>query len=58
MNEEKLLTADELAERWRVNVRTLHKWRLDGKGPVWLQIGGQPRYRLADILAYEAEAER
>ena len=37
---------------------TLEGWRNAGKGPVWLKIGGQIRYRLADVLAYEAEAER
>ena len=58
MNEEKLLTAEELAERWMVSARTLEGWRNAGKGPVWLKIGGQVRYRLADILAYESEAER
>ena len=58
MTEEKLLTAEELAERWVIAVRTLEGWRNAGKGPVWLKIGGQVRYRLADVLAYEAEAER
>jgi len=58
MTEEKLLTAEELAERWVVAVRTLERWRNAGKGPVWLKIGGQIRYRLVDVLAYEAEAER
>ena len=58
MTEEKLLTAEELAERWKIAVRTLDGWRAAGKGPVWLKIGGQIRYRLADVLAYEAEAER
>jgi hypothetical protein len=39
-------------------VGTLENWRHQGKGPTWLKIGGQARYRLADVLAYEAEAER
>ena len=58
MTEEKLLTTEELANRWKVAVGTLENWRHQGKGPTWLKIGGQARYRLADVLAYEAEAER
>ena len=58
MTEEKLLTAEELAERWVIAVRTLDGGRNAGQGPVWLKIGGQIRYRRADVLAYEAEAER
>lgn len=58
MSEEKLLTPEELAERWKIAVGTLENWRYLGKGPLWLKIGGQARYRLADVLAYEAEAER
>ena len=58
MNEDELLTTEELATRWKVAVGTLENWRHQGKGPTWLKIDGQVRYRLADVLAYEAEAER
>ena len=58
MTEEKLLTPEELAERWKIAVGTLENWRDLGKGPLWLKIGGQARYRLADVLQYESEAER
>ena len=58
MNEDELLTTEELATRWKVAVGTLENLRHQGKGPTWLKIGGQARYRLADVLAYEAEAER
>lgn len=55
---ETLLTPEELAQRWSVSVKTLTKWRYEGSGPLWLKIGGQARYRLADVLQYEREAER
>ena len=58
MSEDQLLTTEELAARWKMAVGTLDNWRHLGKGPTWLKIGGQVRYRLADVLAYEAEAER
>jgi hypothetical protein len=45
------LTQAALAERWRVSPRTLERWV--GRGPQFLKVGGQVRYRLADILAYE-----
>jgi hypothetical protein len=44
----------ELAERWKVSARTLEKWRQTRRGPPYLLIGGAIRYRIEDILAYEA----
>ena len=55
---ETLLTPEELAQRWSVSVKTLAKWRYEGSGPPYLKIVGQARYRLADILQYEQEAQR
>ena len=47
------LTQAALAERWRVSPRTLERWRWVGRGPQFLKVEGQVRYRLADVLAYE-----
>lgn len=44
----------QLAERWRVNVTTLDRWRSEGKGPPYLKLQGRVLYRLADIEGYEA----
>lgn len=44
----------ELAERWKLSGRTLEKWRQTRRGPPYLLIGGAIRYRIEDILAYEA----
>lgn len=48
-----LLRERELAARWRTSRRTLQRWRAEGHGPAFIQIGGAIRYRLADVLAYE-----
>jgi hypothetical protein len=44
----------DLAERWKVSGRTLEKWRQTRRGPPYLLIGGAIRYRVEDVLAYEA----
>lgn len=44
----------DLAERWKLSGRTLEKWRQTRRGPPYLLIGGAVRYRIEDILAYEA----
>lgn len=52
-----MLTADELAARWRMNARTLANWRTAGKGPAYVKLGEgrQTRvlYREEDVLAFE-----
>lgn len=59
---EKLLTSDEVADHLQVKSHTLLRWRLNGKGPVYLKFGkgqkSQVRYRLSDILAYEQQMAR
>lgn len=48
------LTADELSERWRLEITTLANMRSRGEGPPFLKLpSGSIRYRLADILACE-----
>lgn len=50
---DEFMTQDELAKRWRISVQTLYLWRKAGKGPPFIQIGGRPLYRRADVLEYE-----
>ena len=51
-----LLTEQELAERWRMNIRTLQGWRYRETGPKFIKIRGQAvRYPMDDVLAYEAQ---
>lgn len=49
------LTKIELALRWKISTRTLERWRSENDGPVWMTLGGSIRYRLADVLSYEAQ---
>ena len=48
------LTPLELADRWRISVRTLEKWRQLRIGPRYLRVGGCVRYSLIEVAAYEA----
>ena len=49
------LTPTDLAERWGVTVGHLANLRSEGKSAVpYLKLGHHCRYRLADVLAYEA----
>lgn len=53
-----MLTQDDLASRWRISPATLERWRSEGIGPQFLKLGGQVRYRTADIDAFEAQCLR
>ena len=46
-----LLTAKELAGWLRLSVSTLESWRLrhPDRGPPWILVAGQPRYRMGDV---------
>ncbi len=39
---EKFLTPEQLRDRWKISMRCLEKWRLQGKHPVYMKVqGGQ-----------------
>ena len=48
-----MLTPQEVAQLVKVSVGTLENWRLAGKGPKFIRLGGTPRgharYRLQDV---------
>ena len=48
------VTEAELAERWRHSLRSLQRWRADGKGPPFTRLGRRIVYRLPDIENFEA----
>jgi len=50
------LTPVELAQRWKVSAAHLANLRWESRGCAYLKIGASVRYRLADVLAYEAQA--
>lgn len=52
--ERRHLRESELAERWRLSVRTLQRWRRAGLGPVFLLLGRRVAYRLSDVEGFEA----
>ena len=47
------LTPPEVAQRWRVSIRTLEGWRFKGIGPTFVRIGSRVLYRAAQIEAFE-----
>jgi hypothetical protein len=51
------LSANELAVRWNVTVKTLRQWRWNGKGPPFFKIGGRAMYRVKDIEGIESAGE-
>ncbi len=50
-----LLTADELAKRWRGQIKkgTLANWRSQGKGPRFIKMAGVILYPLEKVKEYE-----
>ena len=44
-----LLTEQQAANFIAVSVAALRKWRVQGRGPVFLKLGTLVRYRLEDI---------
>lgn len=48
-----LLTTAELAERLKVSVATVRRWRHNGKGPSYVRLShNDVRYRLEDVDAF------
>ncbi len=51
-----ILLETELANRWKLSVKTLRTWRQRNVGPRWYTLGRHVRYHVADVLAYEVNA--
>ena len=49
------ISQNELAQRWQASEATLERWHSQRKGPQFLRLGGQVRYRLAYVEGYELE---
>ena len=49
------ISQNELAKRWQISEATLERWYSQRKGPQFLRLGGQVRYRLVDVESYELE---
>lgn len=51
-----LLTTAELAERLKISVATVRRWRHSGKGPNYVRFSrNDVRYRLEDVDAFLKE---
>lgn len=53
-----LLTPERLSGLLGVTVGTLANWRASGKGPSWVRVGRQVRYRRASVDRWLEEVER
>ena len=49
-----MLSERDLAARWGLSSRTLQRWRSEGFGPPFINIGGSIRYQMGDIIDFEA----
>ena len=62
MPEDKLLTTEELADRWGMNPSSIENMRGRKQGPVFIKLGvgssAPVRYRLSDIQEFEKDSER
>lgn len=57
--DEKLYTAKELAERWKLKIMTLANWRSQGKGPAYIKLTERKLlYRHSDVIAFESASVR
>lgn len=56
------LTSGELAQRWRIDPKTLANWRNKGRGPAYIKLGegtqAKVLYPQEAVLAYEQAGVR
>ena len=53
-SKKEFLTPSELAERWRVHIGSVERWRREGKPPSFYTINGKILYKLAEIEDLES----
>jgi predicted DNA-binding transcriptional regulator AlpA len=53
--DERWLSRRELADRYRLPVKTLAQWASKGTGPRYARMGRHVRYRLSDVIDWETE---
>jgi excisionase family DNA binding protein len=49
---ERLLTASEVADLFRVSSKTVGRWGRSGALPLYRTVGGHHRYRLSDVRSF------
>ncbi|WP_280390716.1 helix-turn-helix domain-containing protein [Nocardia brasiliensis] len=57
-SKETWLSTEEVAQRLKVPIKTLAVWASGCRGPRFARIGRFRRYRLNDLVAWEAEQLR
>lgn len=50
---ERILSRQEVADRYGVPVQTVSAWKQRGYGPRSFRVGKYTRYRLADVIEWE-----
>jgi predicted DNA-binding transcriptional regulator AlpA len=53
--DERWLSRQEVADRYGLPVKTLAQWASKGTGPRYARMGRHVRYRLSDVVDWEAE---
>lgn len=52
------LTPEQLAERFQLDVKVINRWRREaGRGPDFVRVGKQVRYRESAVEAFEQRLE-
>lgn len=51
-----VMTERQVAARWKISLKTLRRWRLEGVGPLWHKLFRHVRYHEADILDFERQS--
>lgn len=52
--DERFLSTHDLADRYQVSVASVHQWLSKGTAPRSMKIGRHRRFRLDDVLSWEA----
>lgn len=47
------LSENDLASRWGMSPKTLQRWRMEGRGPIYLKLGKRVAYSMSTVLEYE-----
>lgn len=48
----------EVADILRVSLKTVRKWRYEGKGPPWVKVGRLVYYKETDLIKWLEERKR
>jgi hypothetical protein len=46
-------TPRQLAQLWHISEKTLERWRMHGRGPIYYKIGGRVLYGMDQVQAHE-----